>query len=591
MTSRVVCKLREIISEVTGNSRSDYVNSLRDEHRAELLQGRKAYAIDNGGSEITLFVPWRLHRPVESLFSKISVNNQLSSLAFRQLVDDAELFPKSQNVRKKDDIVEYIVGRVVESGSLDFEQFLHALFLMAKYRASVLRVTEQCAFNHMLSVLIAYVGRTVPQDQDSEKPVDQGAETEDQPSIRAACTSVSKNGDIVRSLSSVTIRDTDLLSPSPSEGEPMQKGVSQALSDDNSEPNLEDEDIAKGSSLDFHPSGRVSSVSVATEPAFVQTPQTEQLFRMAEDKMNETCELLKNELLIMRAQLDDYKVQESHKQELINTISLLKTDKEELEKHLASNKAAALDAQQKLENTITDLNDQLHAIKNSVAELEEQLLQAKKQLEAAEEYRSHQQQIQTMIALHSEYETMLFSAFVSYRDDKLVGGEFVMSEDNCVAFCLDFGLDELQVPVGSTVDPAAKLAFREISKSAPSGKLTYGLFKEFLLRLAEIVDPQSTQKRAFQLLVLNTICRRMEEDKRDLHPPSGQHLVAADDFGRLPFDVYPEHHVDGLRHEGHDDSCDSSRYIDVEGKMWFEEEQGRAPPQPQNENHTPRFNR
>ncbi|ORM41560.1 uncharacterized protein BXIN_2603 [Babesia sp. Xinjiang] len=503
MTSRVVCKLREIIAEVTGNARSDYVTSLRDEHREELLQGRKAYAIDNDSSEITLFVPWRLHRPIEMLFQRIAVDSRMSTAAFRKLVDGAALFPRSQSSRKKDDILEYILGRVVDIDSVDFEQFLHALFLLAKYRAAVLRVTEQCAFNHMLTTLIGYGIRTMPQRQGTVHLGDSGNKADYESTLGSSPRSSIHENELLRAMTSATIKKVGSPTASSTEGDALQRAITRAISQHNdNETDSSDRDTAKSGSSNAMQLGMSSCDSVDTEKQTLQPFQTDHLFRMAEDKMNETCELLKNELLTMRAQLDDYKVHESHRQELIHKISVLKGDNERLQNQMDTDAAAAKEKQQQLESTITELNEELSAVKKNVAELEEQLQQAKQQIEAAENYRSHQQQVQTLIALQRDYESMLFSAFVSYRDDALVGGEFVMSEDSCIAFCLDFGLDEIQLAAGSNVDPAAKVAYKDVVKSSSSGKLTYGLFKEFLLRLAEIVDPQSTQKRAFQLLLL-----------------------------------------------------------------------------------------
>eukprot|EP00371_Babesia_bovis_P003642 XP_001612289.1 hypothetical protein [Babesia bovis T2Bo] len=504
MASRIAGKFREIISEVTGDSRSDYLNSLRDEHKDELLQGRKAYAIDNGGNDITLFVPWKLHRPVDVLFNSIAVDSRVTPSAFKKLIDDANLFPKYTNARKKDDIVDYIISRVETSESLGFEEFLHGLFLIAKYRASVLRVTEQCAFNHMLTILVNHSNRIV-QQQESEKQVQRNSSIPESLDGKSNSTSASHDGGV----ESLSHSESGKVATSPvnsvkTEDTP-QKSPSQTILDDEMDKDADteqNEDAKTVQETVFIEAAKVSRVSVGTETPFEREEVDDRIFRRAEDKMNETCELLKNELLSMREQLDDYKIQERHRQELLHKVSVLETGKEKMEKLMAKKDASAKEMEEKLNATIKDLSEELETIKETAGQLEAQLEKANEQLKTEEDFRTHQQQVQTLIALQNDYETTLFSAFITYRDEELQGGEFVMSEDNCIAFCLDFGLDELQLPVGSSSDPPAKLAFKEVTKRTSTGKLTYALFKEFLLRLAEIVDPQSTQKRAFQLLVL-----------------------------------------------------------------------------------------
>ncbi|GBE62569.1 spc110p, putative [Babesia ovata] len=604
MESRVGRKFREIISEVTGNARSEYATSLREEHREALLYGKKAYAIDNGGNDITLFVPWRLHEPIESLFRAIAGGPRLLASSFRQLVDHAALFPRSQNSRKKEDIIDYILERVLGNfGSLDFEQFLHALFLLSKYRAAVLRVTEQCAFNHVIALLVKSGGNVPSESRDVRadcvKPPE-FAETR-HTSIRQEPNEPTEA--LVGPMSRVALDREPSIAPSvvrTEQEDAIGHEASLVLSEDQQSDNTIDTDNAVTEEPLPVPI-QIPEVGMKREKSGVssfvwQPSQNDRLIRIAEDKMNETCEFMKTEFLTLRDRMEEYKIQESQRQELLRTISALKADNSQLKTRMEEDHATAAETRSRLEAKVEELKKEMPAMQSRVEDLEKQLeesntklAEANRKLEKAEFQRDEHQNIQTMLALQNDYETMLFSAFVSYRDDELSNGEFVMSENSCITFCLDFGLGDSQLLTAAAADPVAKLAYREVCKRAPDGKLTYALFKEFLLRLAEIIDPQSTQKRAFQLLLLNTVFQRMEDDRRGSRY-GGRHLISPDEFGRLPYDVISPGHSDVTQIGLVTDTAERARgYMDVEGKMWFENEREQNATQPQSGGGTPRF--
>ncbi|GIX63862.1 spindle pole body component 110 [Babesia caballi] len=608
MESRLGCKWREIISEVTGHARSDYAASLREEHQEGLLQGKKAYAIDNGGADITLFVPWRLHLPMESLFRLVAGGPRMTVVTFKMLIDIVGLFPKSQSTRKKDDILEYIVTRVIgHANSLDFEEYLHALFLLAQYRAAVLRVTEQCSFNHLLSTLNGYWGRVSSEErqESGRQVVTRGGSGEQ--SNRSYLPSTNRpatpEADLVQSVSELSIASRrSAVTPSaasPAAASPPSSSIhSDSLQHAATADSVKEESQERASETD---AGVNDAATQDLEPAVVSAnsleiqrspsgpSQGEQILRLAEERMNETCEMMRNELTTLREKMEEYRVHEGQRQELLHTISVLKADKAALQKQVDADGQSARETQARLEGTVAGLTEELRVARDRVGELEALLQEAEQKLQEEDERRAHGQKVQSMLALQTEYETMLFTAFVSYRDNELVEGEFVMSEANCVSFCLDFGLDEHHLSAGSDREPVAKTAYGKVCGRGPEGRLTYPLFKEFLLRVAELVDPQSTQKRAFQLLVVNTIFSRMEEDQRAPHQ-GGRHLIAPDEFGRMPYDLLPQGHGDAAAGPGrlYGAACPEG-YIDVEGKMWFEREHERSRPAEADGSGTPRF--
>ncbi|CDR97941.1 -Spindle pole body component 110 [Babesia bigemina] len=522
METRLQRKLREIIAEITGNRPSDYARSLREEHRDGMLQGNKAYAIDNGGRNITLFIPWRLHGPLESSFRSMAGGPHLLASSFRQMVDDAALFPGSQNARKKEDIINYILERVIGNlGAMDFEQFLHALFLLSKYRASVLRVTEQCAFNHVIALLMR-TGDNVPPEGHYVR-VDYGQQPEVEGTNRAPISQESTESidPLVEAMSNVSLERQLSIAPSLVSNEQdvaIGHEASLAISEDQQSDNT----ICTDNTVPEEPAPVPVPVPtsvpepvsraekpVAEESSVCQPSQNDHLIKITEDKMNETCEIMKTEIMSLRNRMDEYKFQETQKQELLRTISALKDNNSQLQARMEENRATAEETRVGLEAKVNELQNQLPELQSRAEDLEKQLEESKAALDEANQKIDqakfqHEQHhsIQTMLALQDDYESMLFSAFVSYRDDELCNGEFVMSENSCINFCLDFGLGDAQLTTAASEEPVAKMAYREVCKRAPDGKLTYALFKEFLLRLAEIIDPQSTQKRAFQLLLL-----------------------------------------------------------------------------------------
>lgn len=578
MSSRLGYKLREIISEVTKNTRSDYAASLTEEHREGLLLGKKVYAIDNVNSGITIFMPWKLHSPLENFYRYISGNGEMSVQNFKELVDIASLFPKSQSMRKKSDIMEYILSKVViGKETLNFEDFLHALFLLSKYRASILRVTEQCAFNHLIATLISYGNRIA---QDNKCTVD--APTLEDPAEY-------KQSDVIRSIShsSLSSKQTNSSVSTPVRCEsPCCEKALEFVPDKDADVIASETASPSGATVSRTPS--VMSHTKSSQD-YMEASRAEQLFKMTEDKMNETCEIMKNEIVNLRNQLSDYKVQESNKKQLLKEISDFKDERAHLMERIESEKAVAQGYKKQLDDAIREAEEKYKSMQSVIERLEAEIASAKHKIQVIEDLRAHNQQVQSMLAMQPEYETMLFSVFLSYRNEEVVNGEFVMAEENCIAFCMDFGLDDMQTSVNSSEEPVAKLAFREVCQLAPEGKLTYGFFKEFLLRLAEILDPQSTQKRAFQLLLMNTIFRRVEEN-RNACQQNYRHFIHPDEFGRLPYDTHPELQECQLPiiNNSEDDVCPDG-YMDVEGRMWFEREHEHLLPQSRSGAYTPRF--
>lgn len=576
MPATISTKLREIISEVTGNSRQDFASSLREEHKDALLLGRKAYAIDNVNSGITLFMPWRLHGPIESFYKHLSMEGAMTLDQFKHLVTDAELFPKSQSRRKESDIVDYIINKVVvDRSTIDFEEFLHALFLLSKYKASVLRVTEQCAFNHLLTTLIKYGNRFLS-DRPSQSKSDVGTPGR------------TPKDDLHSPLNS---KPSSVKTPASSAAGSSRHSSPRALSALGSRTRLPDDALRHdGHRSDTAKSGASSAMNtVKSQLCEPDSTRAEELLKMAEGKMTETCEIMKTELASLREQIEHSNEKGSASKECYKELCALKDSQADLTKQVSVEKEKVNELEKKLEKEVEQSEEARKVMQEIIDELESQITEAKRKQQAADELKTRCQQIQKMLALQPEYESMLFSVFISYRSEELVNGEFVMSEENCIAFCIDFCLDVMHIAAGGAEQPAAKLAFQDVSKLCPEGMLTYHFFKEFLLRLAELMDPQSTQKRAFQLLLMNNIFRQIEDNRNGCQQHYA-HAISPDSRGNMPYDNLPEREEGALRMSSNSDNeMLPDAYLNVEGRMWFENQPEDAQPQHQSDSDTPRF--
>ncbi|CDR97940.1 hypothetical protein BBBOND_0404280 [Babesia bigemina] len=80
------------------------------------------------------------------------------------------------------------------------------------------------------------------------------------------------------------------------------------------------------------------------------------------------------------------------------------------------------------------------------------------------------------------------------------------------------------------------------------------------------------------------------EDDRSSSRHDGRHLISPDEFGRLPYDSVPPVHAHGGDIGFGADTAERAQgYMDVEGKMWFEDEREQKTTQPHSGGDTPRF--
>ncbi|EKX74179.1 conserved hypothetical protein [Theileria equi strain WA] len=457
------CKLRDISQEP---------KVFREEQLQKCVFGKNAFILDDSFNGTTIFVPWRLHKPIEELFQSYADSGVMHTDQFISLVDKASLFPTFQNKRKKEDIVNVILERTNKNDQgLLFEDFLFALHLLARYRASVLRLTVQSSFNHMLSSLI-----NLNKEKETSEPSDTST------AGKVDSLPQSRNSSI-----DSTVRTEN---ESQSQEEPAETQDAESVTDTITAKDpieilrskSKDHSSSAYKSLEIHLSELIKALNdsgVHAENRNLQERLNEEmeLRRNAElDSMNRQRKLEEESLEVKK----DLLSKESSIYSLERTVDNLK---EELERLTAMKE----ESENKLNIIISDLEKKVGDLDN---ELERRKLEVKLK-----------QEMQEKLILDSEDEVKLFSIFCVYRDELPVNGEFVVSENSCIAFCLDFGLGDSDSPRESHAEPKAKQAYDKVSGQSVNGHLTYILFKEFLMQLSLLFKPELTPREGFKFIV------------------------------------------------------------------------------------------
>lgn len=558
--------------------------AFREEQLQKCVFGKNAFILDDSFNGTTIFVPWRLHKPIEELFQSYADSGVMHTDQFISLVDKASLFPTFQNKRKKEDIVNVILERTNKNDQgLLFEDFLFALHLLARYRASVLRLTVQSSFNHMLSSLI-----NLNKEKETSEPSDTSTAGKVDSLPQSRNSSIDSTVRTATIISRISSRISEILdqadkasnnlseidiepeNESQSQEEPAETQDAESITDTITAKDpieilrskSKDHSSSAYKSLEIHLSELIKALNdsgVHAENRNLQERLNEEmeLRRNAElDSMNRQRKLEEESLEVKK----DLLSKESSIYSLERTVDNLK---EELERLTAMKE----ESENKLNIIISDLEKKVGDLDN---ELERRKLEVKLK-----------QEMQEKLILDSEDEVKLFSIFCVYRDELPVNGEFVVSENSCIAFCLDFGLGDSDSPRESHAEPKAKQAYDKVSGQSVNGHLTYILFKEFLMQLSLLFKPELTPREGFKFIVYELLLRYLTTSQNPEHDEKGMHLV--DTRVKDPWSM--EDTDFGTAHIPQIMNFD--RFMDVEGKVWFEEPKSKE--EDDNKIQTPRF--
>lgn len=109
----------------------------------------------------------------------------------------------------------------------------------------------------------------------------------------------------------------------------------------------------------------------------------------------------------------------------------------------------------------TEKESELSKLNSLNGQLTNDLAEANKKLDRQMFLRDRNQKLQKLLALETEFEVKLFSIFCVYKEEFPSDGEFVLSEEQLVCFCLDFGLGESTPPSNPDDPPKAKQAYNK----------------------------------------------------------------------------------------------------------------------------------
>uniref|UniRef100_A0A3B0MZ44 EF-hand domain-containing protein n=1 Tax=Theileria annulata TaxID=5874 RepID=A0A3B0MZ44_THEAN len=573
--SRLECKLKEIILDSREGHSTNYSKSVREDHLHGCAYGKNAFTLDDPATGTTIFMPWKLHRPLELLFFKYSNNSTMPHASFKSFVDEFELFPKFQNTRKKEDILDYILLKCNKNNDflrrftnldiylLEFEEFLLALFLLAKYRASVLHTNEQFSFNDLLNSLLS---SNLDLNLDVLKQ-DVGNQTDDvvnrQDAGVNATRSVSQNLDGVIYHENGLIVDTNIGKVFESPRKLETKEFTDTVKELNNSKNDVDE-----------PRSRVNHSGT------VDTDLVRRLLEVLRDQN------LLHDSRNMQERLErEIKLRDDLESRYIDRLNKVESEKDELSKEYVSYKINFSKLRVDFDNLEreygqyrTEKESDLSKLNSLNRQLTSDLAEANKILERQKQLRDRSQKTQKLLMLETEFEVKLFSIFCVYKEEFPVDGEFVLSEEQLVCFCLDFGLGETSPPANPDDLPKAKQAYNQVLEFCHDGKLTYNLFKEFLMCFGQLLKPKLLPEEAFRSIVFNLIFSGTNNYYEDdeYHP-----VFITDDNDPWALDPNDQ--------QVRTNQPNGSNDINIEGRVWFKNRQEQLKSQLGNDRLTPRF--
>ncbi|UKK00747.2 hypothetical protein MACK_000821 [Theileria orientalis] len=589
--NRLECKLKEIILDSRQGHTSDYSRSIREDHLYGSAFGKNAYTLDDVNSGTTIFMPWKLHRPLEEVFNRLSEQSFMSHTSFENLVDNFGLFPNFQNTRKKEDIINYILQKAnPNSGQLDFEQFLLALFLLSKYRASVQHINEQYAFNAVLNTVVANAQSLTNDDLETNFDLN----LDKNQNFSSASRTSSKNLDGVIYHDNGLIVDTNIGKVYDSPRKLETKDFSETLEGIRQEETKEF--LRKLSSGGKMPSGNMGGkTDPSTKTDGLQSGQTSsfdpELVRRLLDVLREQ-NLLNDSKTLQDSLEREINLRSEMELSYMEKLSKLESEKSEINNELASQKLELGKVQVDLESLNRQYQDyktsaeqQIGDLKVEKEQLSQKLGEVNEQLERQAYLKSRAQKNQQLLVLETEVEVKLFSMFCVYKDEECVDGEFVLREEQLILFCVDFGLTETEPPSGPDDTPKARLAYNKVCEYGYDGKLNYALFKEFLMNLAVLLKPEFSPREAFRYIVFQLVfysCNNLYGEKavKDYNPV----YVTEDNnpWGPETDNYYPPQ-------QQPQQTTNPEKFVDVEGKVWFSKEEQNRNMQSDNMVSTPRF--
>ncbi|BAM39494.1 conserved hypothetical protein [Theileria orientalis strain Shintoku] len=594
--NRLECKLKEIILDSRETHTSDYSRSIREDHLFGSAFGKNAYTLDDVANGTTIFMPWKLHRPLEDVFNRLSEQSFMSHTSFENLVDNFGLFPNFQNSRKKEDILNYILQKAnPNSGQLDFEQFLLALFLLSKYRASVQHINEQYAFNAVLNTVVANAQALANEDAETNFDLN----LDKNPSFKkfgSSSRTSSKNLDGVIYNDDGLIVDTNNGKVYDSPRKLETKDFSETLEGIKQEETKEF--LRKLSSAGKMPSRSMGGTSdLSRKTSGLQPGQSSsfdpELVRRLLDVLREQ-NLLNDSKALQDSLEREINLRNDMESSYMVKLSRLESEKSSLNDELAAQKLELGKAQVELESVNRQYEDyktsaeqRISDLKSEREQMSQKLSEANEQLERQAHLKARAQKNQQMLLLETEVEVKLFSMFCVYKDEECVDGEFVLGEEQLILFCVDFGLTETEPPSGPDDAPKAKQAYNKVCEYGYDGKLNYALFKEFLMNLAMLMKPEFSPREAFRYVVFQLVfysCNNLYGEKavKDYHP-----VYVTEDNN--PWGPDAENYYPPQQQQQPQRTTDPNKFVDVEGKVWFSKEEQNANPQGDNAVSTPRF--
>ncbi|KAK2198069.1 hypothetical protein BdWA1_001074 [Babesia duncani] len=509
-------KFHEVIKELHGVEFGDFNSSIREEYRTGCLLGKRVFTVDEGSNGITVFMPWRLHAPLEEQFRAHANNGIITVDMLDGIIDDAQLFPSFQSRRKRNDIMGYIFKRTCPTNNgMDFEGFLHTLYLLAKYRAAIFRITEQCSFNHVIIELIKRL-------------------------TNKGFTNVPKGTSLKASTASVQelINEKSLSIGSISEAQDQQP--------------LAPEPVSEPTITSPSPKPQVLDATTSMSRDSLQFVKKDSKLLKERELLNQNYEKIMLELVALQKDMRT-------REKLEGDIDNLKGELNRLNLDLEREKHATRDAK--------ELVKKVSAEKEQMAtSYTEEINQLKTKLDATAAKIRHQEQVHLWTNLEAQHEAKLFSLFLLYKQPELILGEFCMSERDLATFCADFGLLYSITNENNEVEPLGKIVYRKLESYTNEGCLTFWLFKQFLYEIALALNSGMDPGQAFLQLLIDHVFLKCEyrdalnsNEAIITHP--GQ--VYINDENPSPWDPQET--------QGND--SESQDYIQVEGKMWFQPQQ------------------
>ncbi|EAN34238.1 hypothetical protein TpMuguga_01g01000 [Theileria parva strain Muguga] len=562
--SRLECKLKEIILDSREGHSTNYSKSVREDHLHGCAYGRNAFTLDDPATGTTIFMPWKLHRPLELLFFKYSNNSTLSHSSFKSFVDEFELFPRFQNARKKEDVLDYILLKCNKNTEfLQFEEFLLALFLLAKYRASVLHTNEQYSFNDLLNSLLT---SNLDLNLDNLKQ-DAFNQTDTVVNRQDVGVNMSRTGS--QNLDGVIYHENGLI---------VDTNIGKVF-----------ESPRKLETKEF--SNTVSELKNNKNEFIEETCHVNHSGTVDADLVKRLLEVLRDQNLLqdtrnMQERIErEIKLRDDLESRYIDRLNKVESEKDELNNEYVTYKLNFGKLRVDFDNLEreygqyrTEKESELSKLNSLNGQLTNDLAEANKKLDRQMFLRERNQKLQKLLALETEFEVKLFSIFCVYKEEFPSDGEFVLSEEQLVCFCLDFGLGESTPPSNPDDPPKAKQAYNKVLEFSHDGKLTYILFKEFLMNFGQLLKPKLSPEEAFRFILFNLVFSGTNNYYEDdeYHP-----VYITDDND--PWAPKPDDNQ--VRSNQPNDSND----INIEGRVWFKNRQEQLKSQLGNGRLTPRF--